>query len=42
MIRKPIKFHIVSVKYTTLQRNVRDILGVTVFRAAVILFHFCS
>ena len=32
----------VSEKYTTLQRNVRDILGVKVSIAAVVLLHFCS
>ena len=37
-----IKFHMVSEKDTTLLRNVRDILGIKVFEAAVVLFHFCS
>ena len=32
----------VSEKYTTLQRNVCDILDIKVFIAAVVLFHFCS
>ena len=35
-----IKFHMVSEKDTTLLRNVRDILGINVFVAAVVLFYF--
>ncbi len=35
-----IQFHMVSEKDTTLQRNVRDILGIKVVVAAVVLLHF--
>ena len=37
-----IKFHMVYEKETTLLRNVHDILGIKVFVAAVVWFHFFS
>ena len=39
-LKASIKCHMVSEKDTTLQRNVRDILGIKVVVAAVVLLHF--